>query len=419
VTGGGDGEQGDRDRESLRVVLFSNNYRPRVSGVAVAVDFLERALHSAGHQTLVVAPDYDPARSEGRAGVLRVRSIPLRPWKAALPIPRREQLLAEIASFRPHLLHSHHPFLLGRFAIRAARTLGIPLVYTFHTFYEAFLETVGIACRPLARFVQKRMQSYLRRCDLVVAPTEPVRAWLEHELAPTVPTAAVPTGLDATRFRDRSPQEREAIRAGWGFAPHQTVLVWAGRVTAEKNPLLALETLAALRARGYDAKLLVAGCGPHFSAMKNRSEELSLRRHVRLAGFVDRERLPEVLAAGDVFLFTSWTDTQAIVAYEAWAAGLRIVSVRSLAGRALVEPGGNGRLADDDGGAFADAAEDLIRSPDRCRLEFPWSRFGLEALAQTWSGVYLGALERQCAGVREAARPARGEDAVLLPDSAP
>jgi glycogen synthase len=42
----------------MRIAIFTNNYFPRLSGVAVAVQFLHTALTRLGHQALVVAPDY-------------------------------------------------------------------------------------------------------------------------------------------------------------------------------------------------------------------------------------------------------------------------------------------------------------------------------------------------------------------------
>ena len=403
---------GSEDPRALRIVLFSNNYRPRVSGVAVAVEFLARALRAAGHRTLVVAPDYDPARPDGRSGVLRARSLPLKPWQAALPLPRRRELTAEIERFRPHLLHSHHPFLLGRTASRIARQLQTPLVYTFHTFYEAFLEGARLDFRPLVRMVRNGLRRYIRHCTLVVAPTEPVREWMAGELAGEVPTATAPTGLDAARFASFAPAEGAAFRERLGVSPGSALLIWAGRVTSEKNPALAVETLAALRARGRDAALVFIGRGPAERAVEERARSLGVVDHLRVAGFVQREQLPAALAAGDLFLFTSWNDTQAIVAYEAWAAGLRLVSVRSLAGRALVRDGLNGILAAGDARSFADAAEALLDHRDLCRAPFPWDRFGPEALAAHWGELYAATIERHVAGatarVAEAAAKRKG-----------
>ena len=401
--------RGADDPRALRIVLFSNNYRPRVSGVAVAVEFLERALRAAGHRTLVVAPDYDPARPDGRSGVVRVRSLPLKPWRAALPLPRRRALASEIARFRPHLLHSHHPYWLGHSAVLSARKLRVPLVYTFHTFYEAFLESARLDFRPLVRLVRKGLRRYIRHCTLVVAPTEPVRDWMAGELAGGVPTATAPTGLNPERFTSIDPGEGVAFRDRLGVSPESALLIWAGRVTSEKNPALAVETLAALRAGGRDAALVFIGRGPAERAVEERARSLGVVDHLRVAGFVQREQLPAALASGDLFLFTSWNDTQAIVAYEAWAAGLRLVSVRSLAGRALVQDGRNGILAAGDARSFADAAESLLRHGELCREPFPWNRFGPEALAAHWSELYLGAIERHVAGAT--ARPAAGDPA--------
>jgi glycosyltransferase involved in cell wall biosynthesis len=396
------------NRARPRVALFTNNYLPRVSGVAVAVDFLERALSAAGHATLVVAPDYGPAAEDalgrrGAANLRRVRSLPLRRVGAAIPLPRFDRPLRTVAAFRPDVLHAHHPFLLGESAIAAADALGVPLVYTFHTLYESFLPHVGLDLPPVARAVRAFVRRFVERCDLVVAPTEPVRRHLVSALGVSVPTATAPTGLDPERFERRSRGAAAQVRAALGLGRRTPLLVWAGRITAEKNPRLALRTLEALVERGYDAGLVFLGEGPAVDELTRESAALGFAPRVAFAGFVGQERLPEHLAAGDVFLFTSACDTQGIVAYEAWAAGLPIVAVRSMAGRAVVEPGRNGLLSDADPRSFADAVERLRERPELAEQPFPWEVFGPPALAEAWGRIYAEAMSlgrRSVAGLR-------------------
>ncbi|HLF56439.1 MAG TPA: glycosyltransferase [Thermoanaerobaculia bacterium] len=383
-----------------RVALFTNNYLPRVSGVAVAVDFLERALRAAGHETLVVAPDYGGEPELPGARVRRVRSIQLRRWGAAIPLPLLDAPLREVALFAPDVLHAHHPFLNGEAAVCAADALGLPLVYTFHTLYESFLHYVRLDFGPVARGVRAFVRRFVERCDLVVAPTEPVRRHLVSEWGVSVPTATAPTGLDPERFSARALVGRGATRAALGLGGRAPLLVWAGRVAEEKDPRIALATLAALVERGHDAGLVFLGDGPLAGGLARQAKRLGLDGRVAFAGFVDQERLPALLAAGDVFLFTSWNDTQGIVAYEAWAAGLPIVAVPSMAGQAVVEPGRNGLLAGAEARELASAVEALRDRPELGNAPFPWERFGPAALAAHWRGLYA---EAEAAGRRSAA----------------
>ena len=395
---------------SLRIALFTNNYLPRVSGVAVAVDFLERALRAAGHETLVVAPDYAVAADRQEPRVRRVRSIPLRRFGAAIPLPAFDSPLRAVTEFEPDLVHAHHPMLLGEAAADAADALGLPLVYTFHTLYETFLPRFGLVARPATRLIRRFVMRFVERCDFVVAPTEPVRLHLERDLGVAVPTATAPTGLDRRRFDGDRARTRCDARRELGVDGRRPLLVWSGRVSEAKDPRLAIGALAALVARGHDAGLVFLGGGPALGGLARHARALGVGERVRFAGFVDQERLPALLAAGDVFLFTSASDTQGIVGYEAWAAGLPIVAVRSMAGRAVLEHGGNGLHADADAGGFADAVETLLARPELGAAPFPWDRFGPSALAEQWRRVYefaVGRGHRQPAdGRRRAARPA-------------
>jgi glycosyltransferase involved in cell wall biosynthesis len=381
---------------SVRVALFTNNYLPRVSGVAVAVDFLERSLRAAGHETLVLAPDYGTPFEEVAPRVHRVTSLALPSLNAAVALPALDsgRLRSALEAFRPDVLHSHHPFLLGAAAADAAAAMRLPLVYTFHTLYEFFAHYVKLDFEPVQRRVQQYVRGYLDRCDLVVAPTEPIRRYLVEDLGVTLPTAAVPTGLDPGRFGSLGPLRREQIRSALGFDRFQTVLVWAGRVAAEKNPALALETLDALVGRGRDAGLALLGDGPQRDELRAEAARRGLEDRLMICGFQSQDELPATLAAGDAFLFSSFADTQGIVLYEAWAAGLPIVAVDSLAARAVVEPEANGLLAAATPEAFADAVERLLADPGLGDRPFPWERFGPEPLAEAWGVLYAQAIER-------------------------
>ena len=392
----------------MRIAIFSNNYLPRVSGVAVAVDFLDRALREAGHETFVVAPSYGSDEPEATPNVHRVPSIPL-PKMAeghaiAMPALDSKRIKGLVEGFRPHVIHSHHPFLLGDAAADAAEELDIPLAYTFHTLYEFFTHYVKLDYKVVQRRVQEFVRGYTDRCDLVIAPTEPIRAYLQ-ELGVGADTATVPTGIDLQRFEAVRDGEVAALRRKLGLRDFEIVLLNVGRISAEKNVALCLETLGELVRRGRDAALLLFGVGPQKDELLAQAEKKGLGDRVVYGGFLDQRRLPAAYRLGSVFLFPSTSDTQGIVLYEAWASGLPILAVESMAARAMLEPGKNGLLAGAAPEEFADAVERLCADPALARTPFPHRDYSLTAVGETYTLLYEALAERGRRTARDKRQP--------------
>jgi alpha-1,6-mannosyltransferase len=180
----------------------------------------------------------------------------------------------------------------------------------------------------------------------------------------------VPLGVDLDRF---SPAARDpGLRAGLA-GPGQVVLLHCGRLSAEKEPALSLNTLAELRAGGLDAVLVVAGDGPLRGSLSAETERRGLP--VRFLGHVRDPR--GLLATADAVLAPGPIETFGLSALEALASGTPAVVRASSAlpeviGRAGVAAGPDG---------FADAVRELLARPAddrraaaRTQAEgFPWS----------------------------------------------
>ena len=391
----------------MRIAIFSNNYLPRVSGVAVAVDFLDQALRRAGHETFLIAPEYGSDAREVTPNIHRVPAIPLPKAQGhaiAVPALDAKRLRGLMEGFRPHVIHSHHPILLGDAAADAADELGIPLAYTFHTLYEFFTHYVKLDFPVVQRRVQEFVRGYTDRCDLVIAPTEPIRTYL-GELGVGADTATVPTGIDLGRFEAVGDREVEALRRQIGLRDFEIVLLNVGRITAEKNVMLCLEALGELVQRGRDAALLLFGVGPQRDELLARAAAEGLGDRVIHGGFLDQRRLPAAYRLGTVFLFPSTSDTQGIVLYEAWASGVPILAVESMAARAMLDPGKNGLFAAPEPGAFADAVEQLAAEPTLCRTPFPHEAYSLRSVGETYTRLYSTLAERGRRVAREKRQP--------------
>ncbi len=330
----------------MKVAIFTNNFYPRLSGVSVAVRFLDQALKGMGIETFLVAPDYGFGPELQDTKVLRVTSVALTPMKVSMPLPflDHEEIEEQVEQFAPDLIHVHHPFWLGKAGMDLADKWQVPLVYTFHTLYEFFAHYLLLDTEAVRSAVREYVVRFSDRCDLVIAPTKPIGDYLT-DIGAKSRVEAVPTGINFNRFDNVSENELEQKKKEYDLDRFDEVLVYVGRIAKEKNVELLFEALALLADRGHNLAMIVAGDGPEMRSLKKECERLHIDDRVIWAGFMDQDELVKVYLLGDLFLFPSDSDTQGIVLYEARAAGMPLLASDSLASRAIVEPGRNGLFA--------------------------------------------------------------------------
>ena len=78
-----------------------------------------------------------------------------------------------------------------------------------------------------------------------------------------------------------------------------------------------------------------------------RASLLGIRDMVTFAGNIPNEEVRDYLAAADLFLFASTSETQGIVLAEAFAAGTPVVAVRAVGTDDIIENGVNGFLTEE------------------------------------------------------------------------
>jgi len=148
------------------------------------------------------------------------------------------------------------------------------------------------------------------------------------------------------------------------------VVVFAGRLTAQKRLPLLLDAWADVRAAAPDALLLVAGADRSAGADDpGRIDPARLSAPgVRALGHV--EDMPALLRAADVFALPSASEGLSNALLEACACGLAVVASRVGGATDFIETGRNGMLVDvDDRAGLCDALTALCRDRDlRVRL---------------------------------------------------
>lgn len=117
-------------------------------------------------------------------------------------------------------------------------------------------------------------------------------------------------------------ENKAAARAAFGLPPDGWIAVTSGRLAASKNQMALVGALA----RIPGIHLAIAGTGPERDALLACAARLGVSSRLHLVGEVLPERIFSFLAAGDVYVFSSLTETFGLAAVEAAIAGLPLVA---------------------------------------------------------------------------------------------
>ncbi len=345
----------------MRVLMVSDVYFPRVNGVSTSIETFRQALASEGVDVRLVAPRY--ADEPEVEGIVRVpgRAVPRDPedrlasWTALRAAVRREAVDCD-------LIHIQTPFLAHYAGLSAARHLGKPVIATYHTLFEEYLQHYApflpaAWLRGLARRLSRRQCNAL---DGVVVPSTAMRDRLQ-QYGVRVPMHVLPTGIPMARFTGG---EGRRFRERHGLPAAQPCALFVGRVAFEKNIDFLIESLALARQEVPDLILLITGEGPAERALHLQAEALGLGEAVRFIGYLDRRRdLPDCYAAADCFVFASRTETQGLVLLEAMAIGLPVVALAAMGTRDILSPGRGCLTPEDNVADFAAAMVRVLRDP--------------------------------------------------------
>ncbi len=227
----------------MRVLMISDVYFPRVNGVSTSIQTFARELVAAGQEVTLIAPDYGRSAPESFE-VLRIPSLylPLDPEDRILRPGRLRAHRARLAAQTFDLVHIHTPFVAHYTGTALARRLGIPVVETYHTFFEQYLDkyvpVIPSAWLRLAarRFSRRPVQR--RRCPRRPLPGDaggPRRLWGQGP----GPSHSHRNRAGTVRLR-----RRRALPARHGIPEERPVLVHVGRLAYEKNIDFLLRVLA-------------------------------------------------------------------------------------------------------------------------------------------------------------------------------
>lgn len=279
-----------------------------------------------------------------RIGSLRRNLNPLEDFRAFF------QLIWIIRRFRPQLVHTHtaKAGMLGRLA---AWVTGVPvLVHTYHghVLEGYFRPQITAFFRNIERWLGNRSNA------LITLSQQQFEAITnQHRIGDSRKNRIIPLGLSLLDFLQPGGKPDSEWYAQRGIPPETLLIVWVGRLTAIKNPLLIPEIARMLLAHEDlpDWKILVAGDGEMREELEQAIVLTGMENRVQLLGW--EYDILSLCRASDIALLTSFQEGTPVSLIEAMASGVPIVAtnvggVQDITGEAgfLANSGDAGMLTD-------------------------------------------------------------------------
>jgi glycosyltransferase involved in cell wall biosynthesis len=309
----------------MRIMIVSDAWFPQTNGVVSTLSQTAACLGAFGHEIQMVTPNEFrsvacPTYPEIRLSLLPYRSLQTR-----------------LFDFAPHAVHIATEGPLGLAARRVCLRNNLRFTTSYHTQFPQYLR----ARYPMPLSVSYRLLRWFHgaavRC---MVSTASVRRDLQSRGFENL--ASWRRGVDTQVFK---PRDKDFLSLP------RPIAAYVGRVAIEKN-------VAAFLAMPWTGSKIVIGDGPERSRLQSEYPQ------AHFLGFRFGTDLAMHLAAADVMVFPSRTDTFGLVNLEAMACGVPVAAYPVTGPIDVIDDGVTGALDEN----LAVAAQRALQlNPDACR----------------------------------------------------
>jgi glycogen(starch) synthase len=282
-------------------------------------------------------------------------------------VQRYAELVGAIARREPFDLVHAHDWMAYPAGLLAKEQSGKPLVNHLHA-----CEHDRNAAHPDARILELE-QAGFSGADRVLCVSHYAAGVLGRHYR------LEPQRLRVVHNAVEQPHLASGPRAARGLA--EPVVLFVGRITAQKGPEHFLEAAARVVAEEPRVKFLMCGAGDLYGPAIELAARRGLARHVHFTGFLGREEIERAYALADVYVMPSVSEPFGIAPLEAAARELPVIVSRQsgvaevLRSALVVDPG--------DAHELAQAILALLRYPELARELARAAR--AEALRLRWT----------------------------------
>jgi glycosyltransferase involved in cell wall biosynthesis len=184
------------------------------------------------------------------------------------------------------------------------------------------------------RWAKKRvLPAIFRWATMATAPSSATAEYLQSLGVPKRRVVVTPFVVDNEYWISRAEKvDRESVRATWGIANGDPVVMFCAKLQPWKRPQDVLRAFA--RAGVAGARLVMAGDGPMRGELESEARALGCGDRVTFAGFTNQTQLPALYRSADVMVLPSEYDPCPVVVCEAMLCGCPVILSDKIRGRA-------------------------------------------------------------------------------------
>lgn len=376
----------------MKIAFFTDTFLPQINGVTNTLGYLSAYLTKRGIQHVFFAPEYpqEPAAPSNLPVVRFKGRAPKIYPECSLALPPYAEVLSMLSTFQPDVVHIVTEVGIGLNGLRAARALGIPIVMSYHTDFDKYLDFYNLKC--LSNMLWGYMRWFHSYAEINLCPSHDTVRCLEQRGVEHLGIWS--RGIDGDRFSPGYACDEVRARVG---GKDKTVLLYVGRIAKEKGLDVLARSIRLINERHQDhIQFVFTGDGPYLEELKNNGLP-----NVFFTGALRGRELSQIYASADAFVFPSGTETFGNVALEAMASGLPVVSVNAGGVTDFVRHGENAVVCEyGDDQSLAQGMEQMLNLGLRAEL-----RQGALATAarRSWSAIFDGLMEHYRAAAEKTA----------------
>ena len=338
----------------MNIGIFTEVYLPQINGVVTTICTLEKELKLLGHNVYIFT-NYYPGYNNDNSNVFRLPSIPFALDKACrIGSFYSHEIMKEIKKIKLDIIHTNTEFSMGLFGRIVAKKLRIPVVHTYHTIYEDWVNDsisnnaiAGIA----SNVVISISKSHCNICNKIIVPSMKVRKLLVgYGIKKNI--EILPNGIELEPFykinKEYTPEKIIEFKKSIGINENDKVLLNIGRQSKEKNIESIFYALEKLVKTNSNIKLVIVGDGPNKENLEDLSEKLKLKDNIIFLGKKPRKDIEKYYKIADIFITPSTFETQGLTVLEAMAANIPVVVKKDEAFEDIIENDVTGFIFEND-----------------------------------------------------------------------
>ena len=346
----------------MKILLLHDVGADKQNGVSVSLGILTRELEKSGYDIRVLTLA-DGTRSFKEGNNYQLSSVPafIYPGIRMRP-PIHHRYIEELIEWNPEIIHTNCEFstFLTAKHIHSRCKVTPAWIHTFHTDYKYYIGLLQNIHAIRDGVVPRFLNHCFKKCDALIVPTEKMYHYVKNGgFSDKIHMKIIPTGIDFSELKAKDSVSTASTKAELGLSADDKVVLFLGRISAEKN-LDELVGHFAAYAKNHDHIYLVTvGDGPYKENLIRHVKKLGMENRILVHDGVKHSDIRRFYDIADVFASASESETQGLTFYEALYCGVPVLAKDKECLEQAITEGVNGAFFTDEA-SFADSLERIL-----------------------------------------------------------